>query len=200
MTDLVCISLLQPKRWFLPQVGQCGQQGEVHLSRPCLSPQAPGIRCKMDAFPVAIWYLLVSQFGIGVWEVRWCFLITSCSPLFSTRRRMTLTESEASLIMAVCNTLFPSQPIVSNKSSRASLRALRKSRVSISFDPTSHYMMMIDWNWMMMMMMLRSHLGESLVVRVSNAEIRPSITFSSNSWLSISIKMMMAMMMVKMAC
>ena len=55
--------------------------------------------------------------------------LTSCSPLFSMRRRMMLMECLASLTTAVCNTLFPSLPCVSNNSSRASLRALRNGMI-----------------------------------------------------------------------
>ena len=39
--------------------------------------------------------------------------------------------------------------------------------------------------------MMTSHLGELSVVRLSNAEVRPSITFSSSSCASMIIKMMM---------
>ena len=41
-----------------------------------------------------------------------------------------------------------------------------------------------------MILMLMSHLGELLVESMSSAEVRPSITFSSNSCLTLIMVMM----------
>ena len=125
---------------------------------------------------------------------------TSCSPLFSMRRRMMLMECLASLTTAVCNTLFPSLPCVSNNSSRASLRALRNGMIRNCIYSLCSRNSSKSWSSILWLSTTIDHydadLGELPVVRSRRAEVRPSITFSSSSCLSIIINMIMMTLVV----